>query len=321
VRVRPVALVALAFVAGIGLAALAAPPPPASVSAPKPSPSPTAAPTDDPETFAQPLVAACAVARGDVYAVSNGGGIVHFDGRNWTLIDRTLRNLRAVDCGSNLVVAVGDGGRVVRIDPVAGTIASDALGEEDLYGVAVLEDGAIWAAGARQVVHRFTAAGWSRIAGSSEDIAWRAVAPGMTPNVVWLAGDRGALFEINGDRFIDRSIPSGPDLLSLGPEGMDPFVGAADGCLYEARDARACLTRFAAPARSVYGSRTLPAHWIAGELYREGQGAPRRVDVGLSCPLLQVFAVNGEIWVLAADGGRSGFARYDGSGWTKIGRC
>ncbi len=166
------ALVVVASLAGLGASQLARPAPTAAPTAP-PTPTPTEPPDTGPLVFRQPLTAGCAA--GDaVYVVSDGGGIGRFDFDRWQLIDPTLRSLVAAACTGDRVFAVGGGGRVVTIDDRAQTVRSDAVQLDDLFGIALLRDGAL-AVGGRGSVVRQTPGGWIPYAqGIDEDL--RAIA-------------------------------------------------------------------------------------------------------------------------------------------------
>src|SRR5512138_2382150 len=97
-----IALVTVAVAIGAGLAfarvARTPAPTPRRVSVtttPAPTPSPT--PFDENGLFAQPLSAGCATAE-DVWIVTNGGGLLRYDGKAWEQADDTLRSLTRVAC-------------------------------------------------------------------------------------------------------------------------------------------------------------------------------------------------------------------------------
>ena len=325
---RDVALLILvAAVMGLVLARLA---PARSAPAPAPTPtpvveSPTPEPTeppDDDRVWQQPLVAGCALANGEIYLVSAGGGLARFDGKHWGLIDETLRQLNAVTCVSGNVLAVGNGGRFLRVDPAARTIRPDTLAEADLYAVSALDARTVWAAGSDQIVMRLTEGAWSRV-GSGGGVAWRAVLA-RSPSEVWLAGDAGQLYVFDGKTFVDRSIPDGPGLTALASLGTDTLVGAADGRLFTVAPGRAAqsLTRVGGSLRGfapAAGGLFLLADELR-EVTASAQLGPALAH-GLVCPAVAVFGSGRELFVIGRDGTRAGLAHFDGSGWTKVGRC
>lgn len=317
---RFAAWIVVAFVAGFGVAALLAPrffSAPQATEAPPPPPSITPSPTpdaDDPQALLQPLVAGCG-ANDEAYVVSRGGGIARFDGRHWRLIDDTLRDLRAVACTSDLVLAVGDGGRVVRIDTARREIRSDVVTDADLYAVALVDSNTAYVAGDRQVVMRFASGRWERLGRGEEGSAWRAILA-RRPNEVWFAGDHGALFLFDGRTFQDRSVADGANLVFI---GQDVQVVTADGRLLEIVGDTTRLTDKRDGLRAVYffgGTRyvLLADRIVVGDTV---------VPTGLMCPPRAMFAGSRELFVLARDDGRVGIARslIGGGTWTKGGSC
>jgi hypothetical protein len=138
-------LVVLAAVSGglvIGTIARPAPTPiRVSITAsPTFTPSPT--PADPAVLLRQPVSAACATTDA-VWIVTNGGGILRYDGTLWAQVDNTLRSLTAVACTPSAVFAVGLVGSVVLADEVARQIHPTDITIEDLHGVAPLGDGAL----------------------------------------------------------------------------------------------------------------------------------------------------------------------------------
>ena len=317
-----------AFLVGFFAAAVVAPRlAPATPVAASPSPAPTPSPTpeeDDPQVFAQPLVAGCGL-REEAYVVSHGGGIARFDGRHWRLIDDTLRDLRAVACMPELVLAVGDGGRLVRIDPVRREIRSDVIADADLYVVALLDGGTAYVAGDRQVVMRFANGRWERLGRGEEGTAWRAIFA-RQPNEVWFAGDHGALFFLDGQTFRDRSIAGGPDLVAIGPSPTGPSVVGADGRVFTLEP-----TREVRPAGTVGGLRAYFSPdgstlylLLSDRVLVQRRSAERvPVDTGLTCPPRAMFASAENVFVLGRDDGRVGIARsrLGAAAWTKLGNC
>src|SRR2546428_3426963 len=138
-------------------------PTPAPTVTVEPSPTPTPEPTDDARVWDQPLSAGCATESGQVFLFSSGGGIARFDGKVWGLVDDTLRQMRAALCLPGLVIAVGDGGKIVRIDPALRTVRPDTIGNDDLLGVGALDAREIVAGGADLTVMRLHAGSWAQI--------------------------------------------------------------------------------------------------------------------------------------------------------------
>lgn len=335
-----VALIGGAFAAGILAAAVATrapdPMPSATVSPAPVTPSPE--PTDDPRVFDQPLVSGCALPSGEAYAVAHGGGIAYFDGRHWSLIDDTLRDLRAVACASDLVVAVGHGGTLLRIDPAARTIRSDVVTDVDLHAVDALNASTIYAAGADEVIVRYAGGRWEHIARGEAGRAWHAVYA-LSPTQVWFAGDRGALFFFDGTRFVDRSIRTEVAVTVLGMGGhfdqprsgpVAVLAGAADGRLFSVTDASEAtvVARYGGAVRSLYAPNGNIAYLVADAMSviaRPSPAAPAiasAATVPLDCPATVVFGAAPEkVWAIGRRDGRTGLAHYDGQRWSAVAPC
>ena len=305
----------------------AAPPATPTPAIQTPTPAPTAT-ADDARVWSQPYVAGCAGDGADAYLVSSGGGIARFDGQAWYLVDDTLRTMRAAICLQGLTIAVGDGSRLVRIDPAAHTLTAEMpLGDEDLYAIDAIDAGSIVVAGSSLVIRVFSGDHWEQIGGGGEDQAWRATLY-RSAREMWFAGDDGLLFLFDGKKFVDRSIAKGPRLTALSWLGSDVLIGADDGTLYTAsaaKDPRA-VGHVRGAVRSLVSFGT-GAYVLADELSLFGTTTPSTLAPetlgasGLSCTLTAMFTnARGELWLVARQGARAGVARYDGI-WTKWGRC
>ncbi len=288
------------------------------------SPTPTPEPTDDDRVWQQPLAAGCATANGQVFLVSSGGGIGRFDGAHWALVDETLRQLRAVTCVGGLVVAVGDGGRVIRIDPVERTIRPDVVAQDDLFAIGALDAREIVVGGSDLSVVRLHEGRWDPIGGGGVGLVWHAILA-RSASEVWLAGDGGTLFVFDGKKFVDRSIADGPDLTALSPFGADTLVGASDGRLFTAAPGHAArqLAGVDGAVRGTLAAADGGAFVLANDLrHMSASGATSALPHGLTCPGVALFGgPAGDVWVIGRDGSRAGVAHYDGSSWTRAGRC
>lgn len=292
-----------------------------------PTPAPTV-PTDDGRVWLQPVVAGCAGDGADVYLVSQGGGIARFDGQTWYLVDDTLRSMRAVACLPGLAIAVGDGSRLVRIDPSTQTVAPELpLGDENLFAIDAIDQRTIVVAGSALTIRVFSGNRWDQIGGGGEDRSWRATLLRSTKEI-WFAGDGGLLFVFDGKNFVDRSIEKGPTLTALSWVGNDVLVGADDGTLYTVSASKGA--RVAGHAKGAVRSLVsfgTGAYVLADDLETFGNGtattpSPETLNAsGLSCTLAGLFTnVRGDLWLIARQGARVGVARYDGI-WRKWGRC
>jgi hypothetical protein len=305
-----IAVLAVLAAVGIGLAAVrffAQPPAPIRVLVTF-TPAPTASPTpyDEAALFHQPISGGCATSAG-VWVITNGGGLLRFDGSQWAQVDSTLRSLTRAACSPDTAYAVGLVGALVVSEEQTRQIRSTDVTIDDLFGVAPLPAGALmvgsrgtvfvldngdiqpfaqgidedlfgvvafslqsaWAVGDHGITYRLDQRGWAPIA-SGQGNALRAIA-GLTPAGVIAVGDKGTIVGYDG--------------------GWKPLVSGVDVTL-----------------RDVTVGAGL---WIAGDggtLLTTGTtvGTFRRVDLKTSCDLVSLFAASGDLWVVGrgpTDGG------------------
>lgn len=341
-RVGVAAIIAMLVVVGavtLGLAwgrRLAPAPTPARANltfTPAPTPSPT--PYDEAAVFrGQPLSGGCATANG-VWVITNGGGLLRFDGTRWAQVDGTLRSLTRAACSADTAYAVGLVGALLIAEEQTQQIRSIDISLDDLYGIATLPAGALivgsrgavyvldngdvqpyaqgleadlfgvaafglrsaWAVGARGITYRLDQRGWTQIA-SGQEKALRAVA-GTTPASVVAVGDAGTIVTFTGGAWLRAA------------SGVDVTL------------------------RAVIAA---PGVWIAGDagtLLTDG-GVPsapfRRVDIGTTCDLVALFTAGQnipnaqnvqDIWVVGRgpSGGGVWRLRADGTVAQRFGGC
>src|SRR5258706_6126352 len=235
---------------GIGLASgrIARPlPSPVRVSitfTPAPTPSPT--PYDEAAVFrGQPISGGCGTTAG-VWLVTNGGGLLRYDGALWARVDSTLRSLTRVACGADAAYGIGFLGAVLVADEQTRQIRSTDVTIEDLWGVAALPNGALmvgtrgsvfildsgdiqpfakgidedlfgvaafslqsaWAVGDRGITYRLDQRGWNPI-GSGQTNTVRAVAA-TTPANALAARGAGTIVQFARRRHAAESRLGGP---------------------------------------------------------------------------------------------------------------
>ena len=298
-----IAVLAVLAAVGIGLASVrlfAPTPTPIRVNVtftPAPTPSPT--PYDEAGLFrAQPLSGGCATS-GGIWIVTNGGGLLRYDGAQWAQVDNTLRSLTRAACSAGTAYAVGFVGVLLIVDEQTRQIRSTDISLEDLFGIAPLPAGALvvgsrgavyvidngdiqpyaqgldedlfdvvafdlrsaWAVGAHGITYRLDQRGWVPI-GSGQGNALRAIG-GLTPAGVIAVGDKGTIVTYDG--------------------GWKPLASGVDVTL-----------------RDITVDAGL---WIAGDggtLLTTGTavGTFRKVDLKTTCDLVAVFAKDGDVWVV-----------------------
>jgi hypothetical protein len=289
---------------------------------PAPTPSPT--PYDEAAVFfGQPLSGGCATA-GGVYVVTNGGGVLRYDGTQWSKIDATLRSLVRAACAKDAAYAVGFLGALLVVDEQTRQIRATDITTEDLWGIATLPSGAImvgttgtvfvldsgdiqpfargidenlydvvafslqsaWAVGDRGITYRLDQRGWNPV-GTGQTNTLRAVAGTTAANAV-AVGDAGTIVTYAGGWQIAKS---GVDV-RLNGVVVSPGVWVVG-------DAGTLLTTSGVPA------------------------APfKRVDIGTACDLVSVFARSGDVWVVGRSPGTGGVWRlHDGAVAQHFGGC
>ena len=325
------ALAALSILAAIGIGLgsgrlLRPSPTPRAVSvtftaAPTPSPSPM----DEATMFRQPLSAGCATKDG-VWVVTNGGGLLRYDGAEWSQVDGTLRSLTNVACSKDAAYAVGQLGAFLIGDEQSRQIRTTDLSTQDLFGVSPLPDGALmvgsngsvfvldngdiqifakgideslydvvafgldsaWAVGDAGITYRLDQRGWNPV-GSGQTKSLRAVAA-TTPSNAVAVGDGGVVVMWSEGKW--NAIRSGVDV-DLHDVVLDPD-------LWIVGDKGTLLTRAAAPDSPL-----------------------RQVDLHTQCDLVSAFRRGNELWIVARAGFGGGVfsIRSDGSLIRKWGGC
>ncbi len=322
-----IAVLGVLAAVGLGLASgrILRPPAPTPVRVsvtftPAPTPSPT--PYDEAALLRQPLSGGCATSSG-VWVVTNGGGLLRYDGSRWAQVDGTLRSLVRAACSPTVAYSVGLVGSVVVGDEQTRQIRAIDITTEDLFGVSALPNGALmvgsrgavflldngdiqpfaqgidedlfdvvafsvrsaWAVGDRGITYRLDQRGWSQV-GSGQEHTLRAIAA-TTPAVAVAVGDSGTVVGYDAGW---RILKSGVDV-TLRDVIVDPD-------LWIAGDAGTLLT-----AATTFG-------------------AFRRVDLGTSCDLVGLFAKDGDVWVVGrAPGGGGVWRLHDGAVSQHFGGC
>lgn len=308
--------------------------------APSPSPSPvatsvllpSATPADPAETqrraFAQPLIAGCSTGRA-VWLVADGGALIRFDGRLWSIPDPTLRSLEAVACRTATALAVGGGGSIVTIDDDRRQVRVDRFGSDDLHALSLYADGAL-AVGDSGAVLQQTALDWRPVpavaTGALRGVfvpLQRPVAPGRAQ--AWVVGDAGASYRLLTTGW--ERVPTGTTatLRAVLQDGDVALAVGDDGTILRSASgtwsAVPAGTHAALRAVAIVGASTA---WIVGDggtvIELSGERA-RRVELGTACTLRAVFVEGSAIWVVGSDRAVGGAWRVTPTGTDHWGSC
>lgn len=326
VAVGIAALVVIAAVGGGLLIARVVPhptPPPTRVSvtvAPTATPSPT--PIDDATLFKQPVSSGCATP-GSVVLVTNGGGLLRYDGSQWSQIDTTLRSLTRVRCSPTAAYAVGRVGSIVVVDEAKKQIVSTDFGIDDLAGVSTLGDGALMV-GQRGTVYILAAGDIQPYAAGIDEDLHDVVAFGLTS--AWAVGQGGITYRLDQRGW--NPVGSGQTNALNGVAAMvaaNP-IAVGDGGTIVRYDG-GWQTVKSPVTTALFDVILRPAVWIAGAqgtLLTGTIGDLHAVDLHTTCDLVSVFSQGADIWVVGSAGIAGGGAwrlRSDGTVAQRWGGC
>jgi hypothetical protein len=304
VAVGIAALVVVLAVGGGLLVARVVPhpsPPPTRVSitfAPTATPTPT--PVDEATLFKQPVSSGCATPS-SVVLVTDGGGLLRYDGTEWSSIDTTLRSLTRVRCSPTAAYAVGRVGSIVVVDEARKQILSTAFGIDDLFGVSAMADGTLMV-GARGTVDILTGNDIQPYAAGIDEDLHDVVAFGL--DSAWAVGQAGITYRLdqrgwnpvgsgqtNTLNAIAATLPANP--LAVGDGGT---IVRYDG---------GWQTVKSPVTATLFDVIVQPAVWIAGAKGTLLTGAINdlhAVDLHTTCDLVAVFAQGADIWVVGSSG-------------------
>ncbi|MEX2045731.1 MAG: hypothetical protein WEE03_01090 [Chloroflexota bacterium] len=314
-------LVVAAIGAGLAIGTVARPSP-----TPRPTPSPVAPtrtpePTTDPQVFRQSLTGSCATGQG-LWVVTNGGGLLRYDGQDWTQVDGTLRTLTHASCDEGTLYAVGPVGAVLILDDRARSISSFDVTLADLRGIASMPEGAM-AVGTDGTVMLLSGGSWQRYARGLDEDLNAVVAFG--PQSAWVVGDLGASYRLESAGW--RPVPTGVTvaLRAVSATGPRSAVAAGDGGTLLVFDGTWKPIETGATTNLRAIARLGGALWIVGDagtaLILDAAGGdhtqPRTVpatklDLGTQCDLKSVFVDGQDVWVIGSTGSRGGVWRIRG---------
>ena len=301
-------LVAAAVGLGLSFGRVFRPPNPTprfvSVST-SPAPSPTRAPVDVATLMKQQVWSGCATSQ-SVWVVTNGGGLLRYDGTSWSQVDDTLRSLTRVVCAQDSAYAVGLVGEFLITDEVARQIRSTALSTDNMYGVSTIGDGVmmVGANGAVFILQGGTLDIDPRANTIDEDLHGVVA---FSLSSAWAVGQGGITYRLDQRGWNPVGSGQTKTLLAIAATTPADAVAVGEG---------GAIVRFDSGWQQVKSPATTalrdvivrPSLWIAGDhgtLLTGTLSALRAVDLHTECDLTSVFARGSEIWVVggAAAGG------------------
>jgi hypothetical protein len=307
-----VLLVVAAIGSGLAVGTLARPRPTPQIFtlAPTVAPTPTPRPTTDPVVFQQTLSGGCSTEQA-IWVVTNGGGLLRYDGRDWVQVDSTLRTLTHASCDVSTMYAVGPVGAVLIVDDRARSINAIDVTIQDLVGVVALPEGAM-VVGQQGTVLLLNGGTWQPYAlGIEEDLNAIVI---FGPLSGWTVGAGGVSYRLEAAGW--RTIPTGTTRTLRGLAGTGPtsVVTVGDAGTVARFDDHWTLIPSSVDVtlRDVI---VAPELWIvgdAGTVLTGDAGGLRRVDIGTTCDLRAVFAKGADIYVIGAMPGKGGAWRIHG---------
>jgi hypothetical protein len=314
-----VLLVVAAIGGGLAVGTIARPTPTPRPTPTLTIPTPTPQPTTDPAVFRQTLSSGCATEQG-LWVVSNGGGLVRYNGKDWIQVDSTLRTLTHTSCDAGTLYAVGPVGAVLILDDRARQIQSFDVTLEDLRGVAAMPEGAM-AVGTHGAVMLLSGGTWQPYALGLEEDLNAVVVFGLQSG--WMVGTQGISYrlEVAGWRPVQTGVDvtlrgiAGPSAQTVVAVGDGGTILALSGLTWSKID-----SGVGAPLRSIV--MLGQTAWIVGDdgvvltvdgaLRVPGSEVPakppvvNRIDIGTTCSLTSVFVADNSIWIIGSRGGVSG---------------
>lgn len=316
-----VLLVLAAIGGGLAIGTVARPRPTPRPTPTAVVPTPTPEPTTDPQVFRQSLTGACGTEQG-VWVVTNGGGLLRYDGQDWTQVDGTLRTLTQASCDTGALYAVGPVGAVLIIDDRARSISAFDVTMADLFGVDAMPQGAM-AVGSQGMVMLLSGGSWQVYAqGIQEDL--NAIVA-FDQQSAWVVGAFGASYRLESAGW--RPVPTDVTVALRAVTGTGPqsAMAAGDGGTLLIFDGtwKPIDTGVTADLRSI--ARLGSVTWIVGDggtvltLGVAGGDPARlaiaplgRLDLGTTCDLRSVFVSGPDVWVVGSTGARGGVWRIRG---------
>jgi hypothetical protein len=301
-----VLLVVAAIGSGLAIGTITRPRPTPVVVTPTPTvaATPTPQPTTDPAVFQQNFSAGCSTEQA-VWVVTDGGGLIRFDGRDWVQVDGTLRTLVHAACDQFTLYAVGPVGAVLIVDDRARSIDAFDVTIQHLFGVQALPTGAV-VAGQQGTVLLLNGGTWQPYAAGIEEDLNAVILFG--PLSGWTVGTGGVSYRLEAAGWRPISTGTTQTLRGLAATGPANVIAVGDAGTVAHFDDHWTLLSSGVDAtlRDVI---VAPELWIvgdAGTVLTSDGGGVRRVDVGSKCDLRAVFSRGNDIWIIGALAGKGG---------------
>ena len=291
---------------------------------PAPTPSPT--PLDEATLFHQPLSAGCGT-KDAVWLVTNGGGLMRYDGQDWSQVDGTLRSLTNVACSPSAAYAVGLLGAVLIADDQSRQIRSTDISTQDLFGVSLLPDGALMV-GSNGTVFVLDNGDIQVFAQGIDETLYGVVS--FSLDSAWAVGDAGITYRLDQRGWNPVGSGQAKPLRAVAATTSSSPVAVGDGGIVVAWAGGKWNPMRSGVDVDLHDVIVEPGLWIVGDhgtlLTKPAaqDAALARVDLRTECDLVSVFARKDEVWVV----GRAGFGgavwqlrAADGSLIHKWGAC
>ncbi|MEQ1689857.1 MAG: Ig-like domain-containing protein [Gemmatimonas sp.] len=181
--------------------------------------------------FADDLNAVSGLPSGIITAVGEFGGILRFDGLDWSLIDSNgvLDDFYAVsgtDANGGRMYIGGQNG-VYQVDDI--TLTSSAADYPvSVFGISIDPLGTTWTVGQRGSIQRITGATWTTMNFAPDLLdVWTTSATNA-----WAVGEYGFIYRWDGATWTRQTTPSLANLYSVwAPSASDAFAGGDNGTM------------------------------------------------------------------------------------------
>ncbi|MBL0169406.1 MAG: Ig domain-containing protein [Gemmatimonadaceae bacterium] len=181
--------------------------------------------------FSDDLYAVSGLPSGIVTAVGKFGGILRFDGLDWSLIDSNgilddFYSVSGTDANGGRMYVGGQNG-VYQVDGITLT-SSSADYPVSVFGISVDPVGTTWTVGQRGSIQRITGATWTTMNFAPDLLdVWTTAA-----NNAWAVGEYGFIYRWNGSAWTRQPSPSLANLYSVwAPSASDAFAGGDNGTM------------------------------------------------------------------------------------------